>query len=112
MEEPHYVTVNTSNYCLIAAHDQDGATVGHVTIRSRPGAYGTRRYAEITELEVRQADRRKGVGSELIRRARKWALDRKYTHVAVEVGATSNSAIQFYGTCGFTPRSVIMDLEL
>jgi GNAT superfamily N-acetyltransferase len=110
--EPTYVIINTSDYCLIAAHDPDGSTVGHLTIRPRVGTYGTRRYAEITELKVREADRRHGIGTELIQRARKWASERKYTHVAVEAGATSNSAIQFYGTCGFSPRSVIMDLEL
>ncbi len=112
MEEPRYILISTENYCIIAAQDLNDATIGYIVIRRRTGTYGTRRYAEISELEVREANRRNGIGTELVSRARRWATGRNYTHIAVEASATSNSAIQFYGTCGFNPRSVVLDLEL
>jgi GNAT superfamily N-acetyltransferase len=110
--EPHYVTVTTSDYTLIAALDDRDTTIGHVAVRKQEGIYGTRRYAEICALHVRESARRNGIGSELVRRARDWARERGYSHISVTSGAKNNDAIKFYGHCGFTPRSVVLDHEL
>ena len=65
--EPHYVSVTTADYTVIAATDDQGSTVGHVVVRKRDGVYGTRLYAEIGDLHVREAARR----HELVHRGRR-----------------------------------------
>lgn len=110
--EPDYVSVTTSDYTVIAATDERGSTVGHVVVAGRPGVFGTRRYAEIGDLHVRESARRGGIGAELVRRACDWARERGYSHISVSSGATNEGTIKFFGNRGFTPRSVVLDHEL
>lgn len=51
---------------------------------------------EILNFAVREAERRRGIGAELLRAALEWAQSLRMTHAILEVRASNLAALRFY----------------
>ena len=66
------------------------------------------RYAELCDLVVAPAYRRRGVGSALVAAAKRWARDRRYEYLQLSVLAQNSEAIALYEAQDF----IAADLRL
>lgn len=79
----------------------DEALVGLLVLRTTPTVSGPEDWAEISELYVRPAGRRRGVGQALVGCALDFARDRGCTEVHLLVDPENAGALAFYKTLGF-----------
>jgi GNAT superfamily N-acetyltransferase len=72
-----------------------------------------RRYAVVDNLVVLQAHRRAGIGTALMERAHRWALDKGVTEVELNVWEFNVGAMAFYEELGYatTRRTMSVSLE-
>lgn len=66
----------------------------------------------IDQFAVRSSYRRKGVGSQLMDYIKKHAEAEKCTSVELGVWAENSTAMEFYKSFGFKPRTIKMELKL
>lgn len=95
---------------------EDDRQVGFLKMHPREYTYQREpliRYAEVVELVVVETERRRGVGSELLRTAMNLAAVAGFERLAVESTAREDRpGPGFYRAQGFTARSTIWDVEL
>lgn len=90
----------------------DGTLAGLLVLRTVPTVSAAQDWAEITELYVQPAFRRKGVGRALIEAALAYARHRGCTEVHLLVDPQNTPAISFYKAVGFRRNSCEMLQEL
>ena len=93
-----YINAPDADYLLA---ELDGTVVGFVLV-----AYAgwtppfscvlPHRYANLCDLAVSPAYRRQGVGSALVAAAKRWARDRRYEYLELDVLAQNSEAIALY----------------
>jgi GNAT superfamily N-acetyltransferase len=92
------------NAALLIA-EFEGHMVGfiHVLIREAPDIpiRVPRRYAVVDNLVVRKRFRRHGAGRSLMEHAHRWALDKKVSHVELNVWEFNKEAFAFYDKLGY-----------
>ncbi len=89
-----------------------GRAAGILVLRVVPTLSGAADWAEITELYVHPAARRKGLGSLLVREAVERARARGCAEVHLLVDPENAGAIAFYDSAGFVRDSYDMMLAL
>jgi ribosomal protein S18 acetylase RimI-like enzyme len=92
--------------------DLDGSLAGLLVLRTGPTVSSAGDWAEITELYVRSASRRQGVGTALVKEALAHAQGRGCTEVHLLVDPENTAALSFYGTAGFRRDSWDMRRDL
>jgi len=92
--------------------EEGGVPAGLLILRTAPTLSTLEDWAEITEMYVRPALRRRGVGRALVERAIEHARHRGCTEVHLLTDATNLAAQSFYPACGFHLDSVEMVLEI
>lgn len=94
--------------CLLVA-ELGGRLVGIInTCRRRTPAIPVkrpRRYLQVRGIVVAPDQRRRGIGSALLARARAWAAGNGAQEVQLEVYAFNSAAAAFFRRHGFTPLS-------
>lgn len=85
----------------------DGAPAGFLSVRPAPlpPVFVGSRTAEITDLGVTRACRRRGVGRALWRSALAWARERGFEEIELGVVAGNDGARRFWAAAGFVPKS-------
>jgi GNAT superfamily N-acetyltransferase len=89
----------------------EGMPAGLLILRTAPTLSTAEDWAEINEMYVRPAFRRKGVGQALVERAVEYARNHGCTEIHLLTDATNVAAQSFHGACGFHLDSVEMVLE-
>ncbi len=79
----------------------DGVLAGILVLRTIPTLSSSADWAEITELYVQPASRRRGVGTALVEAAVEAARDRGCTELHLLVDPANSAALAFYETAGF-----------
>jgi aminoglycoside 6'-N-acetyltransferase I len=79
----------------------EGSLAGLLVLRTGPTISSAEDRAEVTELYVRPASRRRGVGRALVREALAYAQSRGCTEVHLLVDPENTAALSFYGAAGF-----------
>jgi ribosomal protein S18 acetylase RimI-like enzyme len=79
----------------------DGELAGILVLRTVPTLSSSEDWAEITELYVQPASRRKGVGMALVEAAVGLARDRGCTELHLLVDPENRAALAFYEAAGF-----------
>jgi ribosomal protein S18 acetylase RimI-like enzyme len=92
--------------------DLDGSLSGLLVLRTGPTVSPVEHWAEITELYVRSASRRRGVGTALVREALAYAQDRGCTEVHLLADPGNTVALSFYRAAGFRRDSWNMRWDL
>jgi len=92
--------------------EADGVLAGLLILGTTPTLSTAEEWAEITEMYVRPAFRRGGVGRALVERAVEYAGSRGCTEVHLLVDATNVAAQSFYQAAGFRQDSCEMLLEI
>ena len=80
--------------------EEDGVVLGYA------GMYVSLDEAEITNVAVAAAHRRRGVGTLLVNRLKEEAKKRGIVKIALEVRTSNRSARRLYEQCGFVKRGV------
>ncbi len=91
----------------------DGVLAGLLVLRTVPTISAAEDWAEITELYVEPASRRKGVGKALMETALAYARHHGCTEVHLLVDPRNTPAISFYEAVGFRRDSyeMVQDLQ-
>lgn len=90
----------------------DGGLVGLLVLRTVPTLSDPQDWAEVTELYVRPASRRKGVGRALVGAAIQYARSLGSTQVHLLVDPDNAIALSFYRAVGFHRDSWEMRQEI
>lgn len=107
-------SVAVSNRQLFAAK-MDGHVVGYVSVKIRDydqGGLVKRKVLLIDEICVDEAQRRRGIGTEMMTDIR--AIARAYGCTDLQLGVypQNDAAVAFYQKCGFRIRSIDMQQKL
>lgn len=101
----HFTSILADENAALLVAECEGHIVGfvHVLIREAPDIpiMVPRRYAVVDNLAVRKKFRRHGVGRSLMEAAHRWALDKKVSHVELNVWEFNKEAIDFYDKLGY-----------
>jgi ribosomal protein S18 acetylase RimI-like enzyme len=98
---------------VFVAHHQ-GTAVGFLSIRAAPlpPVFVGCRKAEVTDLGVTRAFRRRGIGRALWRHAVAWSRGRGFEQIELGVLAGNDGARRFWTGVGFTPKFEHMKFAL
>jgi aminoglycoside 3-N-acetyltransferase I len=84
--------------------EEDGVVVGHLLAYLERRRAGHARQVLLYEIGVREAHRRRGIGSALVEAMRSWMVDEDVAEAWVP--ADSSEAEAFYAACGFVRDEV------
>ena len=90
--------------------EKDAAIVGYCLARmsQRPPVFKDRAYGEILDLAVEQPDRRRGIGTALVREALSWFAERQARRVELRVSAFNKVGLAFWRKHGFRTHIEVM----
>ncbi len=83
---------------FVASERETNQTLGYLTLFCNP-AHGL---AQVTDLVVNAPLRRHGIGTRLLRVARRWAQEREFTRLVAETQTKNYPAIALYQRAGMT----------
>jgi GNAT superfamily N-acetyltransferase len=106
-----FLTSGDERLVLIAREDGEAAGYLNGAIRRNPGLFAET-YADIDDAYVRPVQRRRGVGSQMLRRFEEWAQSRGVVEVRLNVVAANGVALSFWQKSGFAPLSYRMTKHL
>jgi aminoglycoside 3-N-acetyltransferase I len=89
--------------------EEDGVVVGHLLAYLERRRAGEARQVLLYEIGVREAYRRRGIGTALVQAMRTWMRDLDVAEAWVP--ADSGDAEAFYATCGFV-RDVVQPVQM
>lgn len=105
----YVASVVADSDAVVLVAEFDGRIVGaiHVTLReaSEFPVFVDRRYAWVENLGVRREFRRRGIATELMRRAQDWARARGVTQCELNVWEFNEEALEFYASLGYETAS-------
>jgi len=84
---------------VVLVAETGSGLAGFATLQLSSSALYARPEAELTNLFVREEDRRRGVGRALIREAMKRAEGRHVLELFLRVNRANHTAVQFYRQC-------------
>lgn len=90
----------------------DGLAVGFAALRVVPSVFYAEPYAELTELYVEAAYRRRGVARALVAHAEQLAQAAGASQVYLLTGFDNEDAQQFYGAVGYEDYALAMNKRL
>ena len=86
----------------------EGGTVGFANLRLAPAVFYPEPYAELTELFVEEAFRRRGVGRALLAYAEGLALAAGATMLIIQTDFYNHAAQQLYRSAGYCHRDIAL----
>lgn len=100
--------ISNINGCFFVAEEK-GVLIGYVNGGAMDIPYRMSKYCEIQNLGVIPAERRKGLGSQLLHVFQSWARDNGFQKIYLESYIKNKSAVYFYKKHGF--NSIDISLE-
>jgi GNAT superfamily N-acetyltransferase len=89
-----------------------GHCAGIASLRLAPQVFYASLYAELTELFVEEAFRRRGIGKALLLYAERIAAQAGAAEIVLRTGFRNVAAQQLYRACGFTDQDLSMSKPL
>jgi ribosomal protein S18 acetylase RimI-like enzyme len=90
----------------------DGRLVGFAALRLAPGLFYAESHAEMTELYVENAYRRRGIGRELVRYVERMAVEMGAAELWLMTGKENFPAQEFYRSLGYEQEDIALSKEL
>ncbi len=90
----------------------DGRLVGFAALRLAPGLFYPEPHAEMTELYVEDAYRRRGIGRELVQYVERLAVEMGAVELWLMTGKENLPAQDFYRALGYEQDDLVMSKEL
>ncbi len=90
----------------------DGRLVGFAALRLAPGLFYPEPHAEMTELYVEDAYRRRGIGRELVQRVERLAVEMGAVELWLMTGKENFPAQDFYRALGYEQDDLALSKEL
>jgi ribosomal protein S18 acetylase RimI-like enzyme len=90
----------------------DGRPAGFASLRIIPNVETAHPHAELSDLFVAEADRRRGVGRSLMRFAERFAHDRECERMVLTAGLDNPGARAFYRAMGYVEFGVTLHRDL
>lgn len=108
----YYKSLASGEYgkCYIA--EIDNKAVGYIALGEKDFGYRKRKYIELENMGVLPEYRSKGVGRELVLKAKEWASEQKATKLYVSAYWGNKGAISFYEREGFKPIDEGLEVRL
>lgn len=97
-------------FCCIA--ENNGKAVGYVACRQKEVSYRKSKYFEIDNIGVLPNYRSKGIGTLLIKKAKRWAKKKGYQRLFVNSYFKNNRAVVFYKRCGFEEIDLALEVKI
>ena len=98
----------TRSFCLVA--DVDGTVVGFTTVGLIEHPVSPGIHAEIEEMKVDRAHRRRGIGSALANEALRWIENASVRMIRVHVENDNLAAIRLFESVGLEQDQVTLNL--
>lgn len=113
-EYPKDVIEDPNADILIATNNDDVIGLVHIRQRTTPphASLVQHKYAEIIDCITTEAQRKKGVGTRLMQRAKQWAEDRNLEYIELFVLNEAKKERRFYESLDFEVVSATMRLSL
>ena len=101
--EQHYLATLRSRDAMIFVAEVRGEVVGYVLgeIHSRKPLYPIGKYGFISDLTVRESNRRQGIGTALFERLLEWLRQKRVTAIELFVAETNPVSDSFWRSIGF-----------
>ena len=97
---------NIPHNATFVAIDAQGEQIGYVNVREGVDEIVSGKCAYIALLAVVPAAEGKGVAQSLVNEAEQWARQMGYVRVALDVFASNERGLRFYGKMGFNPETI------
>jgi len=94
---------------ILIARDTDGAALGYVQARYRYSAWNTALDAELEDVFVTSAARRRGIGRDLVERAVRSARDKGCRVIGLNTNERNAAALALYARLGFVAERGFWD---
>lgn len=95
--------------CIIAEVGDQAVGFLLATVERRPGIFMEREYGHISDVYVREAQRRRGVGKALVAEALKWVESKRVGRVRLQTDARNTLGFEFWKGLGFETTVLTMD---
>ena len=95
--------VRSKNKKAIVA-ERNGKLVGYLlgTIKERPPIFKIKHHAFITDVAVTKSERKKGIGSEMVKEFETWAHEKKVKYIGLDVVSENELGKSFWDKQGFS----------
>jgi ribosomal protein S18 acetylase RimI-like enzyme len=90
----------------------DGRLVGFAALRLAPGLFYPEPHAEMTELYVEEAYRRRGIGRELVQCVERLAVEMGAVELWLMTGQDNRVAQEFYLSLGYEKEDLALSKKL
>lgn len=100
----------TYGHCIVA--EENGTVIGYVALAKKEFDYRKSKYVEVENIGVSPQYRSKGVGTQLMQAAEKWATTQGASRLFVEAFSGNGRAIKYYKDNGFSVISVELEKTL
>ncbi|HXW96555.1 MAG TPA: GNAT family N-acetyltransferase [Gemmatimonadales bacterium] len=97
---------------LLLAEEDSGAPLGYVFTSTRDDYFTHERLAHIEVLAVEPGAQGKGIGRALVDAAERWAKERGYRRITLNVFAQNSRAREVYQRLGYEPETIHYFKEL
>jgi ribosomal protein S18 acetylase RimI-like enzyme len=97
---------------LVAAREDGLAGFAALRVVRRPPLFAETERGEIEALYVREDERRRGVGRELVQASRRWLRTRGLRRVALQVAASNEPGQRFWRALGFGAAMDVLERAL
>jgi ribosomal protein S18 acetylase RimI-like enzyme len=114
-DEQHWRQCVAGAGSVVLVAERARVVVGFVTVNVITEAHSLlqpMRYAKVGSICVQEAERGRGVGSNLMQRAEKWAAANGAVDVRLNVWAFNESALALYKELGYEVRSLFLGKAL
>lgn len=106
-----FTAITDPQYHVLIA-ELDGRPVGYLILGPKQYDYRIVRMIEVQNMAVLSEYRSKGIGSMLIREAKKWAEQKGFQTLYVNAYIQNHRAVEFYKKMGFEPIDMSLEMTL
>lgn len=96
----------TTTDCFVVAESADGRPLGFLYAHERDDFFGGPAYGHVSEIAVAAHAEGTGAGGALMREAERWAAERGFERLTLNVFATNDRARRFYERLGYATETV------
>lgn len=95
-----------SGLTFLVAEGPDGEILGLLSVAACPTTRDAGEFVYLDDLHVREDARGRGIGTELLAAARRWATDRGASEIRLATDATNEALWRLYRGAGYERQSM------